>query len=107
MSGHQSFFTNLNWIDWLFKNLKDGKLPRNVQSRMVNAPQKKPWQRISDLPFIRFRSPLHFYYLKEESLLLSLIDKKYLLNHNQHLLILIILKLHFLPFLLIKAKYSI
>ncbi|WJX20900.1 hypothetical protein P8452_10387 [Trifolium repens] len=63
--------------------------------------------RISDLPFIRFRSPLHFYYLKEESLLLSLIDKKYLLNHNQHLLILIILKLHFLPFLLIKAKYSI
>jgi hypothetical protein len=37
MSGHQSFFTNLNWIDWLFKNLKDGKLPRNVQSRMVNG----------------------------------------------------------------------
>jgi hypothetical protein len=35
VSGQQSFFTNLNWIEWLFENLKDVKLVRNPQWKMV------------------------------------------------------------------------
>jgi hypothetical protein len=35
VSGQHSFFTNLNWIDWLFENLKDVKLVRNPQWKMV------------------------------------------------------------------------
>jgi hypothetical protein len=36
VSGQQSFFKNLNWIDWLFENLKDVKLVRNAQWRMAD-----------------------------------------------------------------------